>query len=99
MGNVEKNTGNDGLIELESLLEKDLRDSQLAVKGLDITRDQVRRTLVRLGVSLLLLLLLFWLNIFENITTVLIAIALIVLLEGVLLFVGRSGNKSHGRGD
>lgn len=99
MSKAQGNANNDGLKELESLLEKDLRSSQPVMRGMGITRDQVRRALVRLGVSLLLLLLLFWFEVFENATTVLIGIFLVAVMEGVLLFIGRSGNESRGRGE
>ncbi|MDY0297817.1 MAG: hypothetical protein RB296_10910 [Acidobacteriota bacterium] len=95
MGHAQTDQENDGLEELESLLESDLRGNQPAVKGLGITREQVNRSLVRLGVSLMLLLLLFVFGVFDSIGTVLTGIGLVAILEIVLLWIGRSGNGSH----
>ena len=88
MNNREHDNRDDGLRELESMLEKDLRGSQPALKGSRITREQLRRALIRLGISAALLLLVFFLGVFREPSTVLLGIALVALLEGVLLFLG-----------
>ncbi|MBN1196621.1 MAG: hypothetical protein JXA62_04370 [Candidatus Aminicenantes bacterium] len=99
MNNVRRDNGDDGLKQLESMLERDLLRNKPAIKGCGVTRDQVSRAFVRLGISLLLLLLLFWLEVFENAATVLIGIVLVAAMEGVLLFIGRSVNESHSGGE
>lgn len=95
MKNERRDNGDDGLKELESMLERDLIRNKSAIKGCRLTREQLRRALARLGISALLLLAVFWLGVFENLFTVMIGIGLVAVLEGMLLFVGRSGNENR----
>jgi len=96
MTNSRHENRRDGLKELESMLEQDLLRNQPAMKGLGVTREQLRRALVRLGISTLLLLVVFWLGIFENPSTVMLGVALVAVLEVLLLFVGPARDKENG---
>ena len=77
------------LNELESLLEKDLRRHRPALGRSRVTRDQVIRSLIRLATSAILLLVVYFLGVFNHLDAVAMGIILMGLLEVLLLFSGK----------
>lgn len=86
------------LLELESLLERDLRRNRPALGRIGVTRDQLIRSMIRLGVSSVLLLAVYFLGLFRSLNNVAVGILLVAMLEALLLFVGKSRGEDNDSG-
>ena len=86
------------LNELESLLEKDMRRNRPALGRSRVTRDQMIRSLIRLATSATLLLIVYFLGVFNGPGTVALGVILVGMLEVLLIFSGKLRGEDGGPG-